>query len=124
MASPAAPRIGPDDQIAGLPEHETGEWSRHSDLNRGPAVYETAALPLSYVGVSASIGDEFRHLLSKHLVTRSDIALAARLLFEQRITVAPVPSHLGRGLWVVAPDSTSLGVEQVELVAVGKQRHQ
>jgi hypothetical protein len=25
-------------------------WSRHSDLNRGPAVYETAALPLSYVG--------------------------------------------------------------------------
>src|SRR4051794_35776807 len=26
------------------------EWSRHSDLNRGPAVYETAALPLSYVG--------------------------------------------------------------------------
>ena len=29
-----------------------GEWSRHSDLNRGPAVYETAALPLSYVGVA------------------------------------------------------------------------
>ena len=28
----------------------TREWSRHSDLNRGPAVYETAALPLSYVG--------------------------------------------------------------------------
>ena len=26
-------------------------WSRHSDLNRGPAVYETAALPLSYVGI-------------------------------------------------------------------------
>ena len=25
-------------------------WSRRSDLNRGPAVYETAALPLSYVG--------------------------------------------------------------------------
>ena len=25
-------------------------WSRHSDLNQGPAVYETAALPLSYVG--------------------------------------------------------------------------
>ena len=29
----------------------TWRWSRHSDLNRGPAVYETAALPLSYVGV-------------------------------------------------------------------------
>jgi hypothetical protein len=28
-------------------------WSRHSDLNRGPAVYETAALPLSYVGPDA-----------------------------------------------------------------------
>src|SRR6266498_2567292 len=34
-------------------------WSRHSDLNRGPAVYETAALPLSYVGASGSIGDVF-----------------------------------------------------------------
>src|SRR5215218_87815 len=32
------------------------EWSRHSDLNRGPAVYETAALPLSYVGRTAIIG--------------------------------------------------------------------
>ena len=30
-------------------------WSRHSDLNRGPAVYETAALPLSYVGAAASV---------------------------------------------------------------------
>src|SRR5436190_22934391 len=32
-------------------------WSRHSDLNRGPAVYETAALPLSYVGRTANIAD-------------------------------------------------------------------
>jgi len=40
---PAAPPIGPEDETAGLPEHETGEWSRHSDLNRGPAVYETAS---------------------------------------------------------------------------------
>ena len=31
------------------------KWSRHSDLNRGPAVYETAALPLSYVGADRSI---------------------------------------------------------------------
>jgi hypothetical protein len=38
-------------------------WSRHSDLNRGPAVYETAALPLSYVGARPSIGDEFRQQL-------------------------------------------------------------
>jgi hypothetical protein len=30
-------------------------WSRHSDLNRGPAVYETAALPLSYVGRADSV---------------------------------------------------------------------
>ena len=35
---------------------QTGGWSRHSDLNRGPAVYETAALPLSYVGAGLSIG--------------------------------------------------------------------
>jgi hypothetical protein len=32
------------------PASEIRCWSRHSDLNRGPAVYETAALPLSYVG--------------------------------------------------------------------------
>ena len=32
------------------------KWSRHSDLNRGPAVYETAALPLSYVGRCADSG--------------------------------------------------------------------
>jgi hypothetical protein len=39
--------------ISGQQGHRStkwGEWSRHSDLNRGPAVYETAALPLSYVG--------------------------------------------------------------------------
>jgi hypothetical protein len=42
---------------------ESGGWSRHSDLNRGPAVYETAALPLSYVGWSANIADAFRQQL-------------------------------------------------------------
>ena len=26
------------------------KWSQRSDSNRGPAVYETAALPLSYAG--------------------------------------------------------------------------
>ena len=30
------------------------KWSHRSDLNRGPAVYETAALPLSYGGVFLS----------------------------------------------------------------------
>ena len=30
------------------------EWSRRSDLNRGPADYESAALPLSYAGVGRS----------------------------------------------------------------------
>ena len=45
------------------PDYETRQWSRHSDLNRGPAVYETAALPLSYVGARASIGDDFGQLL-------------------------------------------------------------
>ena len=39
--------------------HE-GEWSRHSDLNRGPAVYETAALPLSYVGADQSLAAKNR----------------------------------------------------------------
>lgn len=31
-------------------------WSRRPDSNRRPAVYKTAALPLSYVGVGAIIG--------------------------------------------------------------------
>ncbi len=30
-------------------------WSRHSDSNRGPVVYETTALPLSYVGAKAIV---------------------------------------------------------------------
>src|SRR4029078_12021628 len=37
-------------KLVNVPTLTEGEWSRHSDLNRGPAVYETAALPLSYVG--------------------------------------------------------------------------
>ena len=37
---------GPSDRVS-----SSDRWSRHSDLNRGPAVYETAALPLSYVGL-------------------------------------------------------------------------
>src|SRR5436305_11951972 len=30
----------------------SGGWSRHPDLNRGPTVYKTVALPLSYAGGS------------------------------------------------------------------------
>jgi hypothetical protein len=41
--------VGTGGELVGA---EGAEWSRHSDLNRGPAVYETAALPLSYVGAS------------------------------------------------------------------------
>ena len=33
-------------------------WSRRSDSNRGPAVYETAALPLSYAGAVQRIAAE------------------------------------------------------------------
>ena len=40
-----------------------GRWSRHSDLNRGPAVYETAALPLSYVGARPRIAHAPRNQL-------------------------------------------------------------
>jgi integrase len=32
------------------PEPDTKKWSQRSDSNRRPAVYETAALPLSYAG--------------------------------------------------------------------------
>ena len=34
----------------------TYEWSRRSDLNRRPADYESAALPLSYVGLDGNLG--------------------------------------------------------------------
>lgn len=34
-----------------LPLHQRTKWSRHSGLNRGPLVYKTNALPLSYVGM-------------------------------------------------------------------------
>jgi hypothetical protein len=61
--SPGKPRYlaspgGSQDARFGL-----GEWSRHSDLNRGPAVYETAALPLSYVGRRPNIADAFKQQL-------------------------------------------------------------
>src|SRR5437764_2477902 len=32
-------------------------WSRHPDSNRGPTVYKTVALPLSYAGWIARIGE-------------------------------------------------------------------
>ena len=50
------PSVGTDHLSSGFPQVSRW-WSRHSDLNRGPAVYETAALPLSYVGRSANIAD-------------------------------------------------------------------
>jgi hypothetical protein len=78
--------IGPEDEIAGLPEHETGEWSRHSDLNRGPAVYETAALPLSYVGVSASIGDEYPQRLFTSRLRCVDGSTIDATALEEQIT--------------------------------------
>src|SRR5690349_10442918 len=59
----AADRAGQHDA-----ERRTGEWSRHSDLNRGPAVYETAALPLSYVGPDR----EYRRRLRAAAMTRLD----------------------------------------------------
>ena len=34
-----------------------GIWSRDGDLDPGPAVYKTAALPLSYLGKSVNLRD-------------------------------------------------------------------
>jgi hypothetical protein len=42
-------------EILEMAVSRSDRWSRHSDLNRGPAVYETAALPLSYVGAEGRI---------------------------------------------------------------------
>ena len=40
-------------------------WSRRSDLNRGPADYESAALPLSYAGFTYDLKDLQNRLIIK-----------------------------------------------------------
>ncbi len=55
----APPRPRESRNPASRPGSCSDHWSRHSDLNRGPAVYETAALPLSYVGAQLSIREPF-----------------------------------------------------------------
>jgi hypothetical protein len=67
--APKVPAIPLDDTDAGKVWHQSGailknvevtdaevleNWSRCSDLNRGPADYESAALPLSYTGAGDS----------------------------------------------------------------------
>src|SRR6185503_13125076 len=54
------------------------EWSRHSDLNRGPAVYETAALPLSYVGP----GGEYSQGSRNRAMSRPGRARRARAAYR------------------------------------------
>ena len=41
-----------------LPALDRGGWSRHPDLNRGPTVYKTVALPLSYAGPGSPLIQE------------------------------------------------------------------
>jgi hypothetical protein len=65
-----------------------GEWSRHSDLNRGPVVYETTALPLSYVG------------LVRHRTRNSDRdTIAVMCASSLRATPAGHPRRVAGRLW-------------------------
>src|SRR4051794_22547742 len=52
------------------PRGKGGMWCRRSDLNRGPADYESAALPLSYVGKTGNSGERgiqvIRYLAQTH----------------------------------------------------------
>jgi hypothetical protein len=49
-------------------------WSRRSDLNRGPADYESAALPLSYAGFSLIAPEQERTIFTIFLVSRQSFS--------------------------------------------------
>jgi hypothetical protein len=65
------PRVLADPEMAGEGGFTRGEWSRHSDLNRGPAVCESKGRANTY-----RIGSRFRHPFGHrnrpHLVTLTD----------------------------------------------------
>ena len=49
--------------------------SRHSDSNRGPAVYKTAALPLSYAGEAYVLYHGGRNIVKRHIARRCKLNL-------------------------------------------------
>ena len=51
-------------------------------MNRGPAVYETAALPLSYVGEKPTIADDFRQAGHRATGTNDGLGPIQRSLRE------------------------------------------
>src|SRR5678810_979114 len=59
------------------------KWSQWPGLNRRPTVYETVALPLSYIGTHARAGRALRReppLSASSIVSRRNAALQVRLL--------------------------------------------
>ena len=69
-----------------------GGWSRHSESNRGPTVYKTVALPLSYAGRSAGVR---RREAAAGLLRREVYRLApwaANLPADGRRAAGPSPS--------------------------------
>jgi hypothetical protein len=56
-------------------------------LRRGPETYETAALPLSYVGRSASLGDGFIQQLFARLTANGGSDRITGTVVEQLITI-------------------------------------
>lgn len=76
-------------------------WSRRGDSNSRPAVYETAALPLSYVGV-----------------TRDRSAL---LPIEPRVSIPRSPSRVPwRPYPPMVPRSTGVTVDESRLAGPGR----
>ena len=63
-------------------------------LRRGQETYETAALPLSYVGARASIGDELRHQLFTARGARSGSCSPGSTTLEQLMIVSMQRSRL------------------------------
>ncbi|SVB62316.1 uncharacterized protein METZ01_LOCUS215170, partial [marine metagenome] len=59
------------------------KWSQRTGLNRRPAVYETAALPLSYVGIS-----QFCSILSKFF------SITFRIYKKASVDIDPTPLDL------------------------------
>jgi hypothetical protein len=68
-----------------LPGRGSGKWSRHSDSNRGPAVYETAALPLSYVGATGIVSRAIARVCRRPRRTAAKDGLARRLEARHRV---------------------------------------
>jgi hypothetical protein len=66
-------------------------WSRRGDSNPGPAVYETAALPLSYVGDARSIPKGMRQFLGATVPVPAGLGVPAAGVSAAGVLESGVP---------------------------------